>query len=90
MFSHTCYLVSIPRDTWENARRDCRDKGADLVIVNDYEEQVPSASCDLLLYNFHFSSDLLLSLDVKIVTFQTVSHNLQFFSVTLVRFSNHH
>nr|XP_040058212.1 CD209 antigen-like [Gasterosteus aculeatus aculeatus] len=39
MFSCSCYLLSTRADSWENGRKDCRDQGADLVIIDSLEEQ---------------------------------------------------
>ncbi|KAL6100419.1 uncharacterized protein ACO6RY_07572 [Pungitius sinensis] len=39
MFSCSCYLLSTRTDSWTNGRKDCRDQGADLVIIDSLEEQ---------------------------------------------------
>uniref|UniRef100_A0A671Z3T3 C-type lectin domain family 4 member E-like n=1 Tax=Sparus aurata TaxID=8175 RepID=A0A671Z3T3_SPAAU len=39
MFSCTCYLFSTKTDSWENGRKDCRDRGAELVIIDTVEKQ---------------------------------------------------
>ncbi|XP_042351244.1 CD209 antigen-like protein E [Plectropomus leopardus] len=39
MFHCSCYFLSTVSDSWENGRRECRDRGADLVIIDTYEEQ---------------------------------------------------
>ncbi|KAK9538101.1 hypothetical protein VZT92_005658 [Zoarces viviparus] len=39
MFSCSCYLLSTRSGTWEESRKDCRDKGADLVIIDSLQEQ---------------------------------------------------
>ncbi|XP_071338217.1 CD209 antigen-like protein E [Trachinotus anak] len=39
MFSCTCYLLSTESGSWENGREDCRDRGADLVVIDSPEEQ---------------------------------------------------
>ncbi|KAI3355672.1 hypothetical protein L3Q82_004269 [Scortum barcoo] len=39
MFDSTCYFFSTTSASWEQSRRDCRDKGADLVVIESYEEQ---------------------------------------------------
>uniref|UniRef100_A0AAQ4RCF9 C-type lectin domain-containing protein n=1 Tax=Gasterosteus aculeatus aculeatus TaxID=481459 RepID=A0AAQ4RCF9_GASAC len=39
MFRGSCYLLSTRDDSWENGRKDCRDQGADLVIIDSLEEQ---------------------------------------------------
>ncbi|TNN53101.1 CD209 antigen-like protein A [Liparis tanakae] len=37
--SGSCYFVSSKSASWEKSREDCREKGADLVIINSLEEQ---------------------------------------------------
>uniref|UniRef100_A0A667ZHP2 C-type lectin domain-containing protein n=1 Tax=Myripristis murdjan TaxID=586833 RepID=A0A667ZHP2_9TELE len=39
MSSCVCYLVSTERNSWEKARQDCRDRGADLVVIDSAKEQ---------------------------------------------------
>ncbi|XP_062420864.1 C-type lectin domain family 4 member M-like [Pungitius pungitius] len=39
MFSGSCYLLSTRADSWTNARTDCTDQRADLVIIDSLEEQ---------------------------------------------------
>ncbi|XP_059199181.1 CD209 antigen-like protein E [Centropristis striata] len=39
MFSCSCYLFSSATGSWEAGRQDCRDRGADLVIIDSFEEQ---------------------------------------------------
>uniref|UniRef100_A0A3Q4HE94 C-type lectin domain-containing protein n=1 Tax=Neolamprologus brichardi TaxID=32507 RepID=A0A3Q4HE94_NEOBR len=39
-FNHSCYLISKSSASWDAARMDCRDRGADLVVINSPEEQV--------------------------------------------------
>uniref|UniRef100_A0A669DUZ1 C-type lectin domain-containing protein n=1 Tax=Oreochromis niloticus TaxID=8128 RepID=A0A669DUZ1_ORENI len=38
-FGCSCYFKSTERKTWSESRRDCQDKGADLVMINSKEEQ---------------------------------------------------
>ncbi|XP_039862764.1 CD209 antigen-like protein E [Simochromis diagramma] len=38
-FSCSCYLLSGSSDSWDAARRDCRDRGADLVVIEFAKEQ---------------------------------------------------
>ncbi|XP_019210908.1 CD209 antigen-like protein E isoform X1 [Oreochromis niloticus] len=38
-FGSSCYFKSTERKTWSESRRDCQDKGADLVMINSKEEQ---------------------------------------------------
>ncbi|XP_059191185.1 CD209 antigen-like protein A [Centropristis striata] len=39
-FSNSFYYISSGWKSWEDSRQDCRDRGADLVIVTNEEEQV--------------------------------------------------
>ncbi|XP_059190595.1 hepatic lectin-like [Centropristis striata] len=39
-FSNRFYYISSGKKSWEDSRQDCRDRGADLVIVTNEEEQV--------------------------------------------------
>ncbi|KAM8773186.1 C-type lectin domain family 4 member G-like [Acanthopagrus schlegelii] len=34
-----CYFLSTEQKTWENSRKYCQSKGADLVVINSEEEQ---------------------------------------------------
>ncbi|XP_030614166.1 CD209 antigen-like protein E isoform X2 [Archocentrus centrarchus] len=38
-FSCSCYLLSERSDSWDAARKDCRDREADLVVIDSFEEQ---------------------------------------------------
>ncbi|XP_047457170.1 C-type lectin domain family 4 member E-like [Mugil cephalus] len=38
-FKDSCYILSIDLGSWTEARQDCIDREADLVVVNDAEEQ---------------------------------------------------
>ncbi|XP_013122862.2 CD209 antigen-like protein E [Oreochromis niloticus] len=38
-FNHSCYLLSESSGSWDAARKDCRDRQADLVVINSPEEQ---------------------------------------------------
>uniref|UniRef100_A0A673B282 C-type lectin domain-containing protein n=1 Tax=Sphaeramia orbicularis TaxID=375764 RepID=A0A673B282_9TELE len=39
LFRDSCYLFSSETGYWETARQDCRNRGADLVIINSEDEQ---------------------------------------------------
>uniref|UniRef100_A0A3B4FSX2 C-type lectin domain-containing protein n=1 Tax=Pundamilia nyererei TaxID=303518 RepID=A0A3B4FSX2_9CICH len=39
MFSCSCYLLSERSGSWDEGRKDCRNKGADLVVIESPEEQ---------------------------------------------------
>ncbi|XP_062287776.1 CD209 antigen-like protein C [Scomber scombrus] len=39
MFSCSCYRLSSERGSWSTGRQDCRERGADLVVINSLEEQ---------------------------------------------------
>ncbi|XP_038580056.1 CD209 antigen-like protein E [Micropterus salmoides] len=38
-FGFSCYFKSNETKTWSDSRRDCQSRGADLVIINNKEEQ---------------------------------------------------
>ncbi|XP_046901511.1 C-type lectin domain family 4 member M-like isoform X3 [Hypomesus transpacificus] len=39
-FGCSCFYVSTEKKNWAESRKDCRDRGADLVIINSPEEQL--------------------------------------------------
>ncbi|XP_039674622.1 CD209 antigen-like protein C [Perca fluviatilis] len=39
MFSSSCYLLSAEKGSWEKGGQDCRERGADLVVIESSEEQ---------------------------------------------------
>lgn len=45
MFTSRCYYVSSQRRSWDNSRRDCQQRGADLVVIESRLEQVPAHAC---------------------------------------------
>lgn len=40
VFSSSCYFLSNVSASWEEAKKDCGDRGAHLVVINSTEEQV--------------------------------------------------
>lgn len=40
IFSSSCYFLSNDSGSWTRARQDCKDKGADLVVIDCNKEQV--------------------------------------------------
>ena len=50
-FGCSCYFKSDKRKTWYDSRSDCKQRGADLVVINNKEEQVglfQSELCNVL------------------------------------------
>uniref|UniRef100_A0A8C9XR88 C-type lectin domain-containing protein n=1 Tax=Sander lucioperca TaxID=283035 RepID=A0A8C9XR88_SANLU len=45
MFSSSCYLLSAESGSWEKGRQYCRDRGADLVVIDSSEEQMFLSKC---------------------------------------------
>ncbi|CAJ1079043.1 CD209 antigen-like protein E [Xyrichtys novacula] len=39
VFGCSCYFFSTQKKSWDDSRADCRDKGADLVIIESFTEQ---------------------------------------------------
>ncbi|XP_030643561.1 C-type lectin domain family 4 member E-like [Chanos chanos] len=39
IYNSSLYYISNYQKTWSGSRQDCRDRGADLVIINSKEEQ---------------------------------------------------
>ncbi|KAK5900114.1 hypothetical protein CesoFtcFv8_009520 [Champsocephalus esox] len=39
MFGSSCYFFSTQRRSWDDGRRDCEERGADLVIIDSRQEQ---------------------------------------------------
>ncbi|XP_029993598.1 CD209 antigen-like protein C [Sphaeramia orbicularis] len=39
MFDSSCYYISTQRKTWDDSRRDCLQRGADLVVIGNRQEQ---------------------------------------------------
>ncbi|XP_071769192.1 uncharacterized protein LOC139922567 [Centroberyx gerrardi] len=38
-FNSSCYYIASESKNWDKSRQDCRDRGADLAIINSKEEQ---------------------------------------------------
>ncbi|XP_038153364.1 CD209 antigen-like protein C [Cyprinodon tularosa] len=38
-FGCSCYFLSTKRGSWDEGRKDCITRGADMVVINDKEEQ---------------------------------------------------
>ncbi|XP_038580079.1 NKG2-A/NKG2-B type II integral membrane protein-like isoform X1 [Micropterus salmoides] len=58
-FGCSCYFKSNEKKTWYESRRDCQEKGADLVIINNEEEQVSVFVTECVILDVA-ASDLLL------------------------------
>ncbi|XP_058240772.1 C-type lectin domain family 4 member E-like [Hemibagrus wyckioides] len=39
LFQTSLYYISTEKKNWTESRKDCRDRGADLVIINSKEEE---------------------------------------------------
>jgi len=39
-YQYSVYFISSEKKNWTESRRYCRDRGADLIIINSNEEQV--------------------------------------------------
>ena len=55
-----CYFLSTEEKTWEDSRRDCQSRGADLVVIDSEQEQVKDSQSV-------FGSDLWTILDVEVM-----------------------
>uniref|UniRef100_A0A8C1UG18 C-type lectin domain-containing protein n=1 Tax=Cyprinus carpio TaxID=7962 RepID=A0A8C1UG18_CYPCA len=44
-YKHSSYFISSEWKNWTDSRRDCLQRGADLVIINIEEEQVRERLC---------------------------------------------
>ncbi|MED6263127.1 hypothetical protein CHARACLAT_001296 [Characodon lateralis] len=38
-FNYSCYFLSTTKGSWDEGRKDCRTRGADLVVINNKNEQ---------------------------------------------------
>ena len=59
-FNSRCYFLSTEEKTWEDSRRDCQSRGADLVVIDSEQEQVKDSQSV-------FGSDLWTILDVEVM-----------------------
>uniref|UniRef100_A0A8D0CT85 C-type lectin domain-containing protein n=1 Tax=Sander lucioperca TaxID=283035 RepID=A0A8D0CT85_SANLU len=53
MFSSSCYLLSAESGSWEKGRQYCRDRGADLMVIDSSEVQVQS----MIVYRIYLYCD---------------------------------
>lgn len=56
-----CYFLSTDSRTWENSRKYCQSKGADLVVINSEQEQVESTIVCIYLSFLMFMDSFLMS-----------------------------
>ncbi|KAL7385774.1 hypothetical protein ABVT39_028282 [Epinephelus coioides] len=40
VFSCSCYFLSNKSHSWDEARKDCKERGADLVVIDSAKEQL--------------------------------------------------
>uniref|UniRef100_A0A3B3SCX5 C-type lectin domain-containing protein n=1 Tax=Paramormyrops kingsleyae TaxID=1676925 RepID=A0A3B3SCX5_9TELE len=47
-FNLKCYYNSDKKNNWVNSQRDCRQRGAELVVIDSNEEQVRERKCQII------------------------------------------
>ncbi len=47
-YQSNLYFISTEKKSWTESRRHCTERGADLTIINNREEQVSETNCIML------------------------------------------
>lgn len=64
-FNNSFYYISSKKKSWDDSRQDCKNRGADLVVVNSKEEQVKGDDLKILFPNIAFSAGCLMGLEMS-------------------------